>query len=242
MRPQDWAFFAALAAGLSTVAITINGGRLASVAGVGVTVVLAGSSRLLSRRYHGPMPAFFWWGLLWPRNLLGPGPLTRLLAPRPGERIFELGPGIGVHALPLAATLLPGGVLHVLDIQQAMLDHLTRRARRAGVTNIETTALDGQRLPYASSTFDGAYLIDELGEMPDARATLRDLRRILKPDGRLVVGEHFVDPDFVSLRSLESQARDAGFTLETRRGIRLLYLARFRATSPGPDAILPSPA
>ena len=37
-----------------------------------------------------------------------------------------------------------------------------------------------------------------------------------------------MDPDYVSFRTLESRARDAGFTFERRSGIRLVYLARFR--------------
>jgi len=152
-----------------------------------------------------------------------------MLEPRTGERILELGPGIGVHALPVAASLAPSGTLDVLDIQQPMLDHLARRAATAGVVNIVPKTGDGQTLPYPSASFDGAYLIDVLGEMRDPRAVLQELRRILRPGGRLVIGEHFIDPDFVSLRSLKSRARDAGFTFERRSGIGLVYLARFRS-------------
>lgn len=239
MRPQDWAFFAALAAAVTVVVAAIRGDALAAVAGCGVTATLMWASHALSRRYHGPMPAWGRWGLLWPRHVLGPGPLARLLAPTPGERIFELGPGIGVHALPIAAALSPAGSLSVLDVQPLMLDHLARRAARAGVHNIEATIANGRVLPYEPASFDGAYLIDVLGEMPDARGALLELHRILKPGGRLVVGEYFVDPDFVSFGSLVTMAHDAGFSLEGRRGIRLMYLARFVAQSanacrPGP--------
>ena len=228
MRPQDWAFFAGLAAAVFTVAMAVQGSWLAAIGGVALTTALDRWSHALSRRHHGPMPAFFRWGLLWPRNLLDAAHLIRLLAPRPGERIFELGPGPGAHALPVAAALSPSGTLCVLDVQPVMLDHLARRAARAGVANLEATLADGRTLPYPASSFDGAYLIDVLGELPDARAALGELRRILKPDGRLVVGEHFLDPDFVSLRTLEAVARDFGFALESRHGIRLIYLARFK--------------
>jgi ubiquinone/menaquinone biosynthesis C-methylase UbiE len=57
------------------------------------------------------------------------------------------------------------------------------------VHNIDATVADGSMLPYEPASLDGAYLIDVLGEMPDARAALRELHRILKPGGRLVVGE-----------------------------------------------------
>jgi hypothetical protein len=50
--------------------------------------------------------------------------------------------------------------------------------------------------------------------------------------GRLVVGEHFLDPDFVSFRSLKERADTAGFILERRSGTSLVYFARFRPTQP----------
>jgi SAM-dependent methyltransferase len=228
MRPQDWAFFAATAAALFTVTVTVRGGLVGTLAGIAMTATAGWASHALSRRYPGPMPHIFRWGLLWPRGFLSPRRLIEMLEPRAGEHIFELGPGIGVHALPVAKSLAPSGTLDVLDIQQPMLDHLARRAAKAGVVNIVPRIGDGQHLPYGSATFDGAYLIDALGEMPDPRGVLQELRRILKPGGRLVIGEHFVDPDFVSLRSLDSRARDAGFTFERKSGIGIVYLARFR--------------
>ena len=229
MRPQDWAFFAATAAAVFTVTVAARGGLVGTLAGVAMTAVAGWTSHALSRRYPGPMPHIFRWGLLWPRGFLSPRRLRELLEPRTGERILELCPGIGVHALPIAASLAPFGTLDVLDIQQPMLDHLARRAAKADVVNIVPKTGDGQPLPYPSASFDGAYLIDVLGEMPDPSAVLQELRRILKPGGRLVIGEHFIDPDFVSLRSLKNRAHDAGFTFERSSGIGLVYLARFRS-------------
>ena len=228
MRRQDWAFFAAMAAALFSVTLAVRGKLVGALAGVATTAALGWVSHALSRKYPGPMPHIFRWGLLWPRGFLSARRLKEMLEPRAGEHIFELGPGIGVHALPVAESLAPSGRLDVLDIQQPMLNHLARRAAKAGVVNIVPRTGDGQHLPYPSTSFDGAYLIDVLGEMPDPLAVLRELRRILRPGGRLVVGEHFIDPDYVSFRTLESRARDAGFTFERRSGIRLVYLARFR--------------
>src|SRR5262245_23264836 len=216
MRPQDWAFFAATAAALFTVTVTVRGGLIGTLAGIAMTAAAGWISHALSRRYPGPMPHIFRWGLLWPRGFHSPRRLREMLEPRAGERILELGPGIGVHALSVAASLAPSGTLEVIDIQQPMLDHLARRAATAGVVNIVPKTGDGQTLPYPSASFDGAYLIDVLGEMRDPCAVLQELRRTLRPGGRLVIGEHFIDPDFVSLRSLKSRARDAGFTFERR--------------------------
>jgi ubiquinone/menaquinone biosynthesis C-methylase UbiE len=135
---------------------------------------------------------------------------------------------VGVHALGIAAALRPDGVLDVLDVQPEMLDDLVRRAAQAGLANIVACQGDAQRLPYRDSTFDAAYLISVLGEVPDALLSLRELRRVLKPAGRLVIGEMFVDPDFISLRALRKMATDAGFVFEWRFGPRLAYGALFR--------------
>ena len=227
MGPQDWAFFASVVAALFTVWMTISGNLIAMFLGAGMTAVTGWASHALSRRYPRPMPYFVWWGLLWPRNFLAPNRLKTLLNPRAGERMLELGPGIGVHALPIATALASGGRLDVLDIQQRMLDRLARRAATAGVVNIVATIGDVHHLPYPSASFDGAYLIDALGEMPNPSAVLHELRRVLKPGGRLVIGEHVVDPDFVSLGRLKNLTRDAGFTFERRTGPIVIYLARF---------------
>jgi ubiquinone/menaquinone biosynthesis C-methylase UbiE len=104
-----------------------------------------------------------------------------------------------------------------------------RRSREAGITNIVPQQGDARRLPYADGTFDGAYLIGVLGEIPDEGAALREIRRVLKPSGRLVVGEIFFDPDFVRFGPLQTRAGEAAFAFERRIGGSLSYLARFVA-------------
>jgi ubiquinone/menaquinone biosynthesis C-methylase UbiE len=113
------------------------------------------------------MPHFLRWVLFLPRGAHSPEALKGILDPRGGERILEIGAGVGIHALPVAAWLLPTGVLDALDIQQQMLHDLKRRAVKAGITNIVATRGDAQALPYPSHTFDAAYMIGTLGEIPD---------------------------------------------------------------------------
>jgi len=60
--------------------------------------------------------------------------------------------------------------------------------------NITPTRSDARELPYEDDSFDAAYLVAVLGEIPDQNAALRELARVLKPGGRLVVGELVGDP------------------------------------------------
>ena len=76
-----------------------------------------------------------------------------------------------------------------------------------------------------------------LGEIPDPQAALRDLGRMLKPSGRLVVGEIAIDPDFHRRSRLVARARTAGLRLERTAGGPLAYFARFE---PEPTEALPA--
>ena len=155
--------------------------------------------------------------------------LREILAPRPGGRVLEVGPGTGYYALYTARWLQPGGTLELLDLQQEMLDHTIGRARRQGITNILATRGDAQALPYPDGTFDAAYLTVVLGEVPDQHAALRELGRVLKPGGRLIVGEVFPDFHMVPFGTLKERAEEAGLTFERRIGGPLGYFASFRA-------------
>src|SRR5215470_11393891 len=206
MRRHDWAGFAALGAFLFGLVQLVRGQLASSLAAVVVAAVAGMLTRRWSLRYPGPMPHLLRWTLLVPRGNQSPRHLEEILGPRVGERLLEVGPGIGIHAVAVARSLGPDGTLDVVDVQQRMLDDVLRRACAAGIGNIIAQRADAGRLPYADGTFDGAYLVGVLGEIPDGQAALRELRRVIKPGGRLVIGEVVFDPDFVSFGSLRVRA------------------------------------
>jgi ubiquinone/menaquinone biosynthesis C-methylase UbiE len=154
--------------------------------------------------------------------------LRETLAPEPGERVLEIGPGTGYYALPVAEWLGPTGTLELLDVQQEFLDHTTSRAREQGLANLVPTLADAQAMPYDDATFDGAYLATVLGEIPDRSAALRELRRVVKPGGRVVFGELFGDPHMVTESALRREAEAAGLSFERRFGPPFGFFARFR--------------
>jgi hypothetical protein len=72
------------------------------------------------------------------------------------------------------------------------------------------------------------YLVAVLGEVPDQNAALRQLARVLRPGGPLVVGELLGDPHMVTERSLRRRAQDAGLRFERRVGPPFGYFAVLR--------------
>jgi SAM-dependent methyltransferase len=166
-----------------------------------------------------------------PHPLITRPRLREALAPAPGERLLEIGPGTGYYALHVAGWVEPGGQLDVFDLQQEMLDHTMNGAGERGIANIVPIRGDARALPYDSDTFDGAYLVTVLGEIPDQEAALRELARVVKPGGRVVVGELLGDPHWVSPAKLRARAEGAGLRFELRLGSPVGYFARFAATA-----------
>jgi ubiquinone/menaquinone biosynthesis C-methylase UbiE len=152
--------------------------------------------------------------------------LREVLRPQPGERVLEIGVGTGYYSLDLASWLQPGGTLELFDLQQEFLDHVMRGAGERGLTNLVPTQGDATALPYADAAVDAVLLTAVLGEIPDTDAALREIRRVLKPDGRLVVGELFGDPHFTTRASLQRQGAAADLRLEEISGNWFGYFAR----------------
>jgi len=229
MKRQGWAFSGEIVAGVVAVIAAIAGKFGWAAVSAVFAIIAAIAAHVWSRKDPGPMPYLMRGLLFTPRGPQSPRRLKRILQPHSGERILEVGPGVGIHALPVASMVLPDGVLDVLDVQQEMLDSLNRRAAKAGITLIVIRRGDAQRLPYPDRTFDAAYLIGVLGEIPDGAAALAELRRVLRPAGRLVIGEVLIDPDYISLTTLREKAEGAGLIFEQKAGPMMAYFAVFRA-------------
>jgi ubiquinone/menaquinone biosynthesis C-methylase UbiE len=183
------------------------------------------------RKHPSPCPYSqrFWVKL--PRPVITRSRLQAILKPQPDERILEIGPGTGYYTLPVAHWLDPHGTLHVLDIQQEMLDHTRIQARKQGRWNVEVMNADAQHLPYPDDSFNAAYLVLVLGEVPNQELVLQELSRILKPGGRLIVGELLPDPHFVTVGALQRRAERHGFQFTEQSGYRFGYFARFHVPS-----------
>jgi len=116
----------------------------------------------------------------------------------PGESVLDVGCGTGTLAIAAARAAGPTGAVHGLDPSLDLLARAQKKARRAGV-DVTFASGTGERLPYADDSFDVVLstLVFHHLPGPAVHSTFSEMRRVLRPNGRLLVvdigGEQ--DPD-----------------------------------------------
>jgi ubiquinone/menaquinone biosynthesis C-methylase UbiE len=205
--------------------------RLAASAALAV-----GAAALWWRRHPSACPYAQRFWVEAPHPFITRTRLREALDPHPGETVLEIGPGTGYYSLDVARWIQPTGTLHLFDLQPEMLDHAMRRAVGAGLDNLEPRQGDARALPYPDAAFDAAFLVAVLGEVPDQDRALSELRRVLKPGGRVVVGELAGDPHMVTAGALRARAERAGLRFERRVGPPFGYFGVLRSSSEGGGA------
>jgi ubiquinone/menaquinone biosynthesis C-methylase UbiE len=117
-----------------------------------------------------------------------------------GSTVADIGAGSGAITWRLAKLVGPGGKVYANDIQQKMLDLLTRNMAQRKIGNVEAVlgASDDPKLP--ADSIDLALLIDVYHEFWHPQEMLRHIRESLKGDGRLVLLEYRAEDPAVKIR------------------------------------------
>ena len=109
---------------------------------------------------------------------------TRAVAPRPGQRILDLAAGTGASSVSLARS---GAEVIAADFSPGMIAE--GRRRHGGIPNLSFVQADATDLPFGDAEFDAVTMSFGLRNVHDPRAALRELRRVTKPGGRIVICE-----------------------------------------------------
>ena len=109
---------------------------------------------------------------------------TRALSPRPGQRILDLAAGTGTSSVAIART---GAEVVAADFSPGMIAE--GRRRHAGVPGVSFVEADATALPFEDEEFDAVTISFGLRNVQDADAGLREMLRVTKPGGRLVICE-----------------------------------------------------
>ena len=137
------------------------------------------------------------------------------------ESILDFGCGIGSYSIPAAKLVGESGQIYALDIHPIAIERVNKRITKSGLTNIKTiqsgldTGLDNESL-------DHVLLLDVYSWIPNKAKLLKELHRVLKPEGKLsVLIDHMAPSEFMddieraNLFSIELQ--DDNFFILSRR-------------------------
>jgi ubiquinone/menaquinone biosynthesis C-methylase UbiE len=161
-------------------------------------------------------------------------------------RTLEVAAGTGRN-LPLYSRHIS---LTAIDVSEQMLDIARQRAVRLG-REVDLQVSDAQALPYADASFDTVLATLALCSIPDDRAGVAEMARVLRPGGRLVLLEHVrsplatvrrvqraLEPLFLRLqadhllREPERRVQDAGLEIEHLERSKLGIVLRLAARKP----------
>jgi ubiquinone/menaquinone biosynthesis C-methylase UbiE len=106
---------------------------------------------------------------------------------QPGERVVDIGCGAGLDSLIAARMVGPEGRVMGVDMTRAMLEKARASARGAGMENVSFREGYGEELPVPDGWANGV-----LNLMPDKMTALREMARVLRPGGRLQIGDILV--------------------------------------------------
>jgi len=132
-----------------------------------------------------------------------------------GSTVADVGAGSGYMTVKLAKKVGPQGKVYANDIQQGMLDLLSKRVTKSKITNVSTVlgTQDDPKLP--ADTLDLVIMVDVYHELSQPQVMLRHIRDSLKPGGRLVLLEYRKeDPDIPIRPEHKMSVADAKLEVE----------------------------
>jgi phosphatidylethanolamine/phosphatidyl-N-methylethanolamine N-methyltransferase len=107
---------------------------------------------------------------------------------RTGDRVLEVGVGTGINAALYPRDCTVTGV----DLSSSMLEKAHDRIARKGLRNVQLMQMDAANLNFADDTFDIVYAPYVISVVPDPVAVTREMCRVCRPGGRIVILNHFL--------------------------------------------------
>jgi SAM-dependent methyltransferase len=151
----------------------------------------------------------------------------RLLQLAPGQRVLEVGCGVGDDAAELAGLVGPTGSVVAIDVSEDML--AAARGRHADVPGLSFEPGDAMALRYDDESFDAVRSERVVQHVADAGVAIREMARVLRPGGRLAVLETdwrsiAVDLDLDLVLALEAHGEERMPGFRVGRTVRRLMI------------------
>lgn len=136
---------------------------------------------------------FFFGAILQPGRVRA----VRAIRSKPGLRVLELGIGTGLTAPLYSRDWTVVGV----DLSSAMLMQTQKRITGLGLnTTVTLLEADGAQLPFADESFDVVLVPYVMSAVPDPLSVGRELRRVCRADGQIILLNHFLSQDSLGAR------------------------------------------
>ena len=104
-----------------------------------------------------------------------------------GDRVLEVGVGTGINGALYPSDCAVTGI----DFSSSMLEKAHDRIARKGVRNVRLLQMDAQNMKFADDSFDIVYAPYVISVVPDPVAVVKEMMRVCRPGGRVIVLNHF---------------------------------------------------
>jgi ubiquinone/menaquinone biosynthesis C-methylase UbiE len=123
---------------------------------------------------------------LWQRQLAeAQAAMMALASPAPGDRVLDIACGTGLVAFDAARAVGPDGHVLGVDLSGRMVSFAEQRAREVNLSNCRFERMDAETLDLPDGKFDVVLCALGLMYMPDPEQAVREMRRVLRPGGRI---------------------------------------------------------
>jgi ubiquinone/menaquinone biosynthesis C-methylase UbiE len=119
---------------------------------------------------------------------------------QPGMMVADVGAGTGYITQRLAKRVGPTGKVYANDVQPEMLSRLQEHLEQNHVTNVETVLGTQANPNLPPNTFDLILMVDVYHEFSQPQRMLQEMKKALKPDGRLVLVEYRKEDPSIPIR------------------------------------------
>ena len=108
--------------------------------------------------------------------------------------VVDVGCGIGFYTFPLSAIVGERGVVYAVDLSDDMLSLLKKEMEGRNVGNVKPILSQETKIPLGDKTADVVINVNMLHEAEDRDAFIKELKRLMKDDGRLLIIDHKKEP------------------------------------------------